>query len=213
MASAFFSPRLIASRVNLLNPLYYKSLPKEVRIAAVTDMIKFIALGATVLTLSHIGGASTQLDPRSSDFGKIKVGDTRYDIWGGFGQYIRVLSQILTRQSISAQTGKLQDLSGKGAFGKTPASVGISFVRGKLAPVPSMAWDFASGRTAIGEKVTWQQEAKSHLLPLIYSDLQEAYKQQGVKSLLTVGLPSTFGIGVQTYKPKEAKKQITINPK
>lgn len=213
LASVFFSPRLIASRVNLLNPLYYKSLPKEVRIAALTDMIKFIALGATVLTLSHIGGASTQLDPRSSDFGKIKVGDTRYDIWGGFGQYIRVLSQILTRQSISAQTGKLQDLSGKGAFGKTPASVGISFVRGKLAPVPSMAWDFASGRTAIGEKVTWQQEAKSHLLPLIYSDLQEAYKQQGVKSLLTVGLPSTFGIGVQTYKPKETKKQITINPK
>ena len=206
LSSAFFSPRLIAARLNALNPAYYAKLPKEVRIAAVTDMIKFIGIGAAILTLSHINGANVELDPRSSDFGKIKVGDTRYDIWGGFGQYIRVFTQILLAQSKSAQSGKMQDLSGKGAFGKTRASVAIGFLRGKLAPVPSMTWDFMSGRTAVGEKVSLAQEAQSHFLPLIYSDVSDAYKQQGVKALLTVGVPATFGVGTQTYQPNKKKE-------
>jgi hypothetical protein len=44
-----------------------------------------------------------EIDPRSTDFGKIKVGNIRWDIWGGFQQWVRVASQLATGER---KTGK-----------------------------------------------------------------------------------------------------------
>ncbi len=208
--TGIFSPRLIASRVRALGITdiatgftngYYSNLPKPVRIQALKDMGKLLVVGGTVMALAKLNGAKVESDPRSSDYGKIRVGNTRWDIWGGHQQYIRVLAQILSGKTKS--NGKIYELGNNKAFGRTRADVAGDFVRGKLAPVPSMAWDVLKGRTIIGEPVTLKDEAMSHLLPLIYSDLSDAMKDQGAKALFTVGLPSTFGVGVSTYSPKK----------
>ena len=207
MNAVFFSPRLIASRLNMLNPVYYYKLPKEVRIQALGDIAKFIAFGSTILFLASLANDDEDdevvMDARSSDFGKMKFGNTRWDIWGGFQQYIRIFTQLMTGESRSANTGILQDLGGEGAFGRTRGDVALSFVRGKLAPIPSMIADILSNRTIMGEKPTILKEAESHLLPLIYSDLKTAMKEKGISALFTVGIPATFGVGVQTYLPRE----------
>lgn len=208
----FFSPRLIASRLNLLNPLYYAKLPKEIRISALKDMGKFIGFGITVMAIAKLNGAQVEDDPRSTDFGKIKVGDTRYDIWGGFQQYIRLFAQIATGQKKSTTSGDIKELDGKKAFGETRADVGGRFVRGKLAPVPSMGVDFLAGRDATGNKLLYQwggdhgdkeitlkDEAEQHFLPLIYSDVKDAAKGGDWKSAILPALASTFGVGTQTY--------------
>ena len=56
--AAFFSPRLIASRLKLLtnfaNPNFYYNVPKEVRVQYFKDMAKFIGAGLTVLTLAKL---------------------------------------------------------------------------------------------------------------------------------------------------------------
>ena len=207
--SMFFSPRLIASRINLLttpmNPKTYTSLPKEVRVEYFKGLLKFIGVGMSVLALAKLSGAQVEDDPRSSDFGKIKSGNTRWDTWGGFQQYIRATTQLASGQRKSTNTGKIQDLNGEGAFGTNRGDVATSFLRGKLAPVPSMAWDFISGRGTTGEPTTILGEAKSHLLPLMFSDVKEAMKDRGVSALFTVGAPSIFGVGTQTYTPREQK--------
>jgi len=199
--SILFSPRLIASRLNALNPVYYAKLPKPVRVQALKDMGKLLLAGGTVMALAKLNGANVESDPRSSDFGKIRVGNTRYDIWGGHQQYIRVLAQLLSGKTKS--NGKIYELGSKKQFGRTRGDVLLSFARGKLAPVPSMAVDALAGRTIMGEEVTLKDEAINHLLPLIYGDLSEAMKDQGAKALFTVALPSTFGVGVTTYSPKK----------
>lgn len=204
--SLFFSPRLIASRLNLLNPFYYAKLPKEVRMMAAKDMFKFMALGMSALALAKLNGADVEDDPRSSDFGKIKSGNTRWDIWGGFQPYIRLATQVFMGERKSSATGEIQKLDGKGAFHTDKGDVVSSFFRGKLAPVPSMIWDFTKGTTVTGDKVTVGQEAESHLLPLIYSDLKDAYKEKGIEGLFTVGIPSTFGVSAQTYLPREKER-------
>lgn len=210
--AAFFSPRLVASRINFLNPLYYAKLPKEVRILALKDLAKFIGLGMTVLFLANLAGDDdekvVELDPRSTDFGKIRFGDTRWDIWGGYQQYIRVMAQLLSGQTKSASTGELSTLDGEGAFGRTRGDVLFSFVRGKLAPVPSAAVDFLTTRTVVGDRVTAFDEAKSHLMPLIYKDVAEAIKDNGVKAIFTTGIPAVFGVGVSTYKNRHDKYVI-----
>lgn len=224
--SLFFSPRLIASRLNMLTylaqPRFYKIVPREVRIAYFKDMAKFIGVGMTVIALASLGGdddeTTVETDPRSSDFGKIKNKNTRWDIWGGFQQYIRVVSQTVMGERKKAN-GKISKIDGEGAFGEDKGDVLLKFGRGKLAPVPSMALDLFLRRTQIGEKIifdtgkeknkqiTIDRYLKDHLLPLTYTGLEDAMKDQGVKALFTVGVPSVFGVGTQTYDTKKLKNK------
>lgn len=205
--SVFFSPRLIASRLNFLNPVYYAKLPKEVRILAIKDVAKFVGLGMTVLALASLNGAEVEGDPRSSDFGKIKIGNTRWDIWGGYQQYIRVFAQLMSGEKKLA-SGEMKKLNGEGAFGETRMDLIGNFVRGKLAPVPSIAVDYLKGRTIVGEPFSLKNEAIQHLSPLTFQDISEAVKDRGISAIFTVGIPSTFGVGVQTYKPKNGLNEI-----
>lgn len=203
--SILFSPRLISSRLNLLGLSdiatlgngFYSKLPKPVRMMAIKDMAKFIGFGVTVLAISQLSGAEVELDPRSTDFGKIKVGNTRYDIWGGFQPYIRVMAQLLTGQRKFTTTKDIANANRKDVL--------ETFLRGKLAPVPSMGVDFLQGKTLTGQDVTIKQEAAQHLLPLLSSDIYDAMQDGGIKSIFTVGIPSTFGVSVQTYQPAPPK--------
>lgn len=200
--AAFFSPRLIASRLNLLtnwaNPKFYTKIPKEIRVQYFKDMAKFIGLGTTVLALAKMGGAQVEDDPRSSDFGKIRSGNTRWDIWGGFQQYVRLAAQLITGQKKSTTSGNITELNGKGPYGETRADVLMRFARGKLAPVPAETIDLLKGRDVTGNPVTLESEAAKNL-PLVLMDIKQAYDDGGVKSALGVGVPSMFGVGVQTY--------------
>lgn len=231
--SAFFSPRLIASRLNILglgdivNPGngYYAKMPAAVRKAALADLAKFVGAGVSILALISMAYgcdgadagededcAKVELDPRSSDFGKLKIGKNRWDLWAGFQQYIRIISQLVSGQAKSVNSGNINELNGEGLFGKTRADQVIGFVRGKLAPVPSFAADWLSGRNAVGEKFEWKEAIKNRLLPLTLKDAYEAVQENGVKSIFTQALPSTFGVGVQTYLPRGYETNDLKNP-
>jgi hypothetical protein len=204
LSTAIFAPRLIASRVNMLsnwaNPYWYYKVPKEIRMMYFKDMAKFIGVGLTVIALAKLNGAQVEDDPRSSDFGKIRFGDTRYDIWGGHVQYIRLLTQLLSGQSKSTQTGLINDFDkGNALFGKTRGDVLLRFIRGKLAPIPAMSADALAGKTLTGDPVTFWGEAEQHLTPLIYQDIKSAVENGDVKSALGAAVASNFGIGVQTF--------------
>lgn len=226
-----FASKLIASRINMLGLSdipnlalrgatlgkygfdygFYSKLPPELRIEAAKDMAKFVAVGISTLLivkgLSNATGGNIEVetDPRSSDFGKIKSGETRWDIWGGFQPYARVLTQVLAGQRKASTTGKIYELNGKGFMGENRLTPLANFARGKLAPIPSTVINLASGRDATGQPVSVGSQLLSNVTPLIINDVYSAMKDQGVKALYTVGIPSAFGVGVQTYQPKEAK--------
>jgi len=223
----FFSPRLIASRINMLTywaqPRFWKTLPREVRIDYFRNWASLLAVGGTVMAIAALGGADVEEDPRSSDFGKIKSGNTRWDIWGGAQPYVRVMAQIITGQRKSTMSGEIYDLDGKDIFGKNRVDVVTSFFRNKLAPVPGAMVDILSGRTTNGDRIIYEwggaegkeisidQYVKQRLLPMTITGTQEAIKDQGLKALFTVGIPSTFGVGTQTFSNKQSSSNtITI---
>jgi hypothetical protein len=196
---------------------FYGRLPKEIRVMAIKDMAKMVGFGLSVLALIKLvngcpddckdckGCANVETDPRSSDFGKIKIDNTRYDIWGGFQPYITFFTKFMLKQKITVGDDRVKDLNGKGTGITTQMELALSFLRGKLAPIPATAVDYLSGRTQDYKPFSWKAEAQNKLLPLISSDLKEAYKEEGVKALFTVGLPATFGVGVNTYEPNTKK--------
>lgn len=218
--AALFSPRLMASRIQMLNPIYFGTLPKELKIQYAKDMGSTLALGSTILTLFALYGKTqgdddedkitVETDPTSSDFARIKQGNVRWDIWGGMQPYIRLAAQIGYGERKSTKTGLKQSLDGEGAFGTTRGDVMSSFIRGKLSPVPAIAVDLVQGRNAAGEKVTLQKELFSHLLPLSAQSIAEAIKEEGPSKIVSAGLPAIFGIGLQVYgdRPKEVKTEI-----
>lgn len=193
--AAFFSPRLIASRLNLLtnwaNPKFYTKVPKEIRVQYFKDMAKFIGLGISILALAKAGGADVEDDPHKADFGKIKVGNTRWDIWGGFQQYITLAARLIS--------GPAKTKTGKPVFGQTRWTILERFARGKLAPVPGSIVNLADQKDVLGKPVTPLGELKKNVMPLVINDIIEAGKDRGVAGALSVGIPSMFGVGVQTY--------------
>lgn len=230
--SVFFSPRLIASRVNMLTywaqPRFWKTLPREVKVDYMRNWISLLAIGGTILGMAKLGGADVEDDPRSSDFGKIKSGDTRWDIWGGAQPYVRVMAQMISGKRKSTNSGKLYSLNGDDIFGEDRAGVVADFFRNKLAPVPGAAVDLLSGRTGVGEKVVYKWNTdkekevsirryiQDRIIPMTFTGTAEAMKDQGVKSIFTVGVPSIFGVGTQNYQkpvPKSASTKETKETK
>ncbi len=172
--------------------------------------------------LAKIGGADTEDDPRSPDFGKIKSGNTRWDIWGGHQQYIRALAQIISGKKKRA-SGEIVELGGSGPYDQSRGGVAGTFFRGKLAPVPSVGLDILMGENIVGDRLTTKWESgkdevgikenlKTHLLPLLYTGMEEAWKEQGPKSLLVTLVPSVFGVGVNTYSTPPASNVKKSKP-
>lgn len=217
--SVFFSPRLMSSRLTLLNPATYLNPSRSsfVRVEALGDFAKFYAIYTTTFALAllagkeHVGG-----DPRSADFGKIKVGNTRIDLGGGFGQYVRTATQaslpllkalgILDEaELISSKTGKRTKIGG--GFNETSVrEILIRFFSQKQSPIFSLVWDTLGQRNSEGKPIKIGDELRKRITPMIADDIIAASKDDPnqLKAVI-VGFLVMLGAGAQTYGPTAEK--------
>ena len=192
--AAFFSPRFFVSRIQA-NSMAFTASP-AVRSLVIKDLLKFYGSGMAALgVVAASGVADVELNPTSADFGKIRIGDYRYDFWGGQQQIARVIAQVVSGQRKSSITGETSDAN----WGPVVAN----FIRGKLAPIPATVIDFATGESVQGDEVTvsretFQQQAAERLVPIFIQDLSEAVAEDGLTGGLMIG-PAFFGMGVQHY--------------
>lgn len=199
----FFSPRLIASRLTLLNPAYYVMQDAFVRKQAIQSLLSFAGTITTILTVANLAGADVETDPRSSDFAKIKVGNTRIDIMGGFQQYAVLAARLFTGESKSASSGKITKVN-QGYKPVTRLDFINQAIINKEAPVMSFITALLRGQNAIGEKVNVPAEIANRFTPMILGDIYDILQDN--PALAPVSLLGIFGAGIQTYKP--AKKAV-----
>jgi hypothetical protein len=188
-----FSPRLQLSRLQLIK-MAVDSNP-YVRKEAWKALGLFLGTGTALLTLlKHSGVADVELDPRSADFGKIKIGDTRLDIWTGYVQYARFMAQMLTGER-------------KTAYGNMTKAererVAWRFVQSKSSPAFGLLVDLLRGENYMGEELFADTSGairtfKNRFLPLFVQDMMDAAEQSGVNGMMTA-LPAGIGVGVLTY--------------
>lgn len=212
----FFSPRLIASRLQLLNPAFYAKLDPFARKQALQGMTQLLGGVSLTLWMAKMAGAEVGMDSRSSDFAKIKVGDTRVDVAGGLQQYVVAATRFVKGESVSSTTGEVTTL--EGGFAKPSRwSLAGDFLENKAAPVAGYGIDWAKNENFAGDKFEPLKELGRLHLPLGGENIYEGFKSSpaaGATSLL-----GSFGFGTQTYaadpeakaEARKRKKGAAVN--
>lgn len=205
LSTTLFAPRLWAAKLNSLNPVFYARLDPAARKLAIQTQASFLTTAGSVLALASAAGASVEWDPRSADFAKIKVGNTRYDILGGLQQNIRLAAQLATGQKINSVTGELATL-GDGFTSPTRKDILLQAFENKENPLLSLATQLMEGKDFTGEdlKTTslnpFENPIGQRLIPLGVQGAYEASKDTGnIAKGAGMNVPGFFGIGVQTY--------------
>lgn len=202
LATAFFSPRLVASRFQLLagQPLYHGSARTRLLVAG--EYGRMLTGLAVVYGLGTLAGADIESDPRSTDFGKLKFDNTRVDPMLGLSQNTVLLSRLATGEMITSK-GKELPIRGKIPFGGTSAADLLArFTRTKLAPTVGTTVDVLSGKNVVGEEVTPKSAALNLVTPLSLKDIYDVMLEQGVPVGTAISILSLFGMSVQHYEPK-----------
>ena len=183
----------------MLNPNTYVKLDPIVRKEALKSLLSFGAIATSVATLAAMmfpDDVTVEIDPRSSDFAKIKVGNTRYDILGGFGQYITLGARMITGEKKNA-AGEIKEL-GKDFGSDTRLDVIERFFGNKEAPLASLLTDYLRGENAVGEEFSWDTAVISRMVPMMWHDMYELVQDRGAVGI-PMALPAVFGVGAQTY--------------
>ena len=210
--ATFFSPRKITSTVNMLNPVNYVNpkISKTARQERARNMVGSLALSMAVIALySLLTGKKQEADPTSSEFGKIKSGETRLDVSGGNATYVNILARLVIGR-IKGSTGISKELNNKvgGISGETSGFDLIAqFIRYKLSPNASLLVDIIIRENAIGEKKTPLESVIDRFKPIFISSLVELLKSD-TEGKFGFALGGLLGGGLNTYTEPNIKSNV-----
>jgi len=194
--AVFYSPRLMSSRLQLFDPRFWIEAHPFVRKQALYSYLSTASVGMTLLYLAKQAGAEVGKDWRSSDFGKIKFGDTRIDVWGGYQQYFRMAGQLYSKEYVSSVTGKKVTL-GEGYKPLTYWDILWRQVESKEAPIASLVTTMLKQVGPDGKPVSLPKELLERITPMAASDIYETLKEN--PELWPAAGAAMFGVGMQTY--------------
>ena len=162
-----FAPKWLASRIQTLIDLRFaftsgnkitvdgKTVltPQGLRMRAAIGNVIMIAIAAATrrllwgLDAEEGTDYGTILDPRSTDFGKVIIGRTRFDLTAGTASLITLVSRLATMETMSA-TGGLRP--------SRPADLLYNFITGKSSPGLQLATNLTHAIRTGGEFVDWR---------------------------------------------------------
>lgn len=216
-ALIFFSLRNAYSQFQQLNPFYYlvtlgdarqfkeiksgkdlKNIRPTVaqKMAVKSFMTSVIAITGFKLSFLAIANAGAddeedkwklESDPRSSDFGKLKKGNTTFDMWHGLNGLFVLYSRIFLQQTKSTKSGEIKDL-GKGFGTPTTSELLTRYVTNKFAPTAGYMWRLGNTHEEIdtdGKKyrvdqygnVYGEKEMLDLFIPIYYGSVYEIAKE------------------------------------
>ena len=227
--AAHFSPRFAVSQ-----PQFY-SFPvqtalrmtgragPEARNAAVSKIWAQITVGHVVKNLGILAGlkfgfeafdkdVEIEIDPRATDFGKVRVGSTRWDFWGGDAQWAKFIARMLPGvggRKLST-TGEIIDADRADEIGK--------MWRSKLNPMAANAWEIGItqedfyGNAITTDPENVKEQAINRLLFMGAQDVRDAMAlHDNDADAFMYAVPGFLGVGVQSYETAmDVKDEIAV---
>lgn len=233
----FMAPRFMASRFNLA----FKLLPRLIgkhpapvkRLAAqqlmATASHAAILYATTYLVNKVMGNENDEdklkfsLDPTSSDFGKIRWGNQRYDTFAGLATPFRLLSAIVqggwnavsNDEEVSTQLQKMTDVAKR------------ALLDYKLGPLPKAGLELALRKDIVGKETTPWKTLSEMFIPITISEtidsaqslkeldgweikdepgISDIEKKNRVQFMLMSAIFNFFGGGAAYYESRKNKK-------
>lgn len=217
LSPAFFSARYAASRFQLLSlePIWHPGgASAKARKLVAREYLKYLMGVGTILTLGALAGGEIEKDPRSSDFGKLRFGDTRTDFGSGLLQPFVLMARMISGKTKSTKSGRVTPIVGDEIpYGYDDAyDIGMRFIRSKLAPAVGSAVNIRLGKDIIGQETTLPSEMAEWIIPLSYGSLYELAKKEGIPTAM-IALPfEMLGASTSSYKRDEKDKKKLRQP-
>lgn len=148
------------------------------------------------------------LDPRSSEFLKVKFGNTRVDFLSGLAQSI-----VFSVRMAPKWIGGGMTVNARGEARPTDHTAVLGrFLRSKFSPAMGIIWDMGTGSTFDKQEITYsnpfaynKDEAgivsyiAGQIFPLTLSDLWEQASQSGLSNAAITSIGTILGLGTNTY--------------
>jgi hypothetical protein len=207
-----FAPKLVAARIQILNPWTIGRYDPLVRKEAIKGLVGTLGMVGAMLGVMQAAGAKVNFDPTSSDFLKARFGNTRIDFLGGHQQAFRLLAQIVTGHVTSGTTGKTINLNEPGGYATRTSTV-LHFLESKLSPVASLLLTLGSGEDFLGRPISVPNELWNRGTPLILGDLTDALEEYGLANGMPVAIVGLgfVGFSTQTYRAQVPKSVTGVD--
>jgi hypothetical protein len=175
---------------------------------AAINLVQVIATSAAIIKIANsIKPGSAETDPRSTNFGKIKIGNTTFDYTGGAGSLIVFVVRWISGESKSSTTGVVTKFSSE--YGATSRfDVLINFLEGKTTPVAGAVIDWMKGRNFQGQKPDLANTAFNTFTPIMVQNALQLKDEHSTEAVLGVLLDG-LGINANTYVPTTDWSQST----
>lgn len=220
-----FAPKWVFSRFQIVTgqPIWTTGIQGGGRARALVagEYAKMLVGLGTVYAMAKLAfpdDVTIEKDPRGTDFGKLKIGNTRLDITGNMASTFTFLNRVVSGETLN-QKGEVKalrpgDENEKMKFGQRGVSNVIGdFARGKLAPLPGTIWDLAAKEDVVHKPVTPASAATKLVVPLYARDVHDALMDLGVPKVIAVSLVGVLGAGMTTYDQKKPTPKLGSNSK
>ena len=213
-----FAPRYLASRFNVLlgQPIlrgYLASEPgtnKRIARMAAKEYARTLVGMAAIYGLAAMWQAVNgddddeepiaTLDPRSSDFGKIKFGNVYLDPMAGLAQATVFMARVWTKETMV--DGEVRSLGPDRDFGQRSVyDVMADFGRSKLSPMAGFIVNSLTDEGFGGEPLTNIEAAQELAAPLAWREVPGVVKDQGLPEGMALMTLSWLGMGIQYRDP------------
>ena len=203
LGKILFSPRLLASRIKMMNPMTYVMANPQVRKQYLGSALATVGAWIGMAQLAEKSGLDVEVswNPKSADFGKIRIGNTRIDLGGGFQQLFVGLSRIVSGKEAPSTGGEEFEL-GQGYRADTRLTIIQRVLANKLNPPAKGVYDFFNASERVPLHV--MDRTAQLFVPLILQDAYELSKEDhGLYTLPLLALMN-FGAGTQIYEAGES---------
>jgi len=204
LGKVLFSPRLLASRIKMMNPLTYMMASPQVRKQYLGSALAVVGAWIGMAELadkSGLPGIEVSWNPKSADFGKIRIGNTRIDLGGGFQQLVVGLSRIVSGKEAPSTGGKEFEL-GQGYRADTRLTIIQRVLANKLNPSSKGVYDFFNASERVPLHV--MDRTAQMFVPLINQDIVELMREDNGLYTLPLLALMNFGAGTQIYEGGES---------
>jgi len=200
-----FDPK-VPLKADPLQPLSYKNISPATRIAAKNLVNMAAVVQGIMYTVNSINPGHAEPDVRSTNWGKVKVGNTWVSIVGPFGPMVRIASRLIPTQHngktgfwMKNSKGKWTRL-GENSFGFNALDLFTGFFEGKASPLFAVLLNHWRGRDFAGDKPTLTGDIKKLATPISVSSFNEDVQNPKVENAFLNLLLNANGFN--TYTPE-----------